>query len=343
MTADVLDTVERRPLGRSGISIAPLVLGGNVFGWTVDEPTGFAILDHFVGHGFNCIDTADVYSAFIPGNKGGESETLIGNWLVQGGGRREKVVIATKFGMKMGEGQDGLSRDYMMRAVEASLRRLRTDYIDLYQSHRPDDAVPIEETLRGYEELVKSGKVRAIGASNYSAAQLGEAIGASEAKGLPRYDTLQPWYNLYDRGAFEGEVEDFCLAHDIGVIPYFGLASGFLTGKYRSEADFEGKPRGYRVKNYLTERGLRVLAALDAVGAEMDASPAQVALSWLMHRPSITAPIASVTTVAQLDEIMAAARLVLGPEQMARLDKASAAADAASTIGEGPPSGLARA
>lgn len=323
MSADVLDAVERRPLGRSGILIAPLVLGGNVFGWTVDEPTGFAILDHFVGHGFNCIDTADVYSAFIPSNKGGESETLIGNWLAQGGGRRDKVVIATKFGMKMGAGKEGLSHDYMMRAVEASLRRLRTDYIDLYQSHRPDDDVPIEETLRGYEELVKSGKVRAIGASNYSAAQLGEAVATSEASGLARYETLQPWYNLYDRGAFEGEVEDFCLANDIGVIPYFGLASGFLTGKYRKEADFEGKPRGYRVKNYLTERGLRVLAALDAVGAEMEASPAQVALSWLMHRPSITAPIASATSIVQLDDLTGAARLRLDAEQIRLLDAAS--------------------
>lgn len=321
MTADVLDTVERRPLGRSGLSIAPLILGGNVFGWTVDEPTGFRILDHFVAQGFNAIDTADVYSAFIPGNHGGESETLIGNWLAQGGSRRDKVVIATKLGMKMGEGQEGLSRGYMMRAVEASLRRLRTDHIDLYQSHRPDDSVPIEETLRAYEELIKSGKVRAIGASNYSVAQLREATDASETRGLPRYDTLQPWYNLYDRGAFEGELEDFCRQNDISVIPYFGLASGFLTGKYRSEQDFEGKPRGYRVKNYLTERGLRILAALDAVGAELGATPAQVSLAWLMAR--ITAPIASATSIAQLDDLLGAARLRLDAEQIRRLDEAS--------------------
>ncbi len=322
MTTNVLELAARRSLGKSGIAIAPLVLGGNVFGWTVDEPTGFRILDHFLAQGFNCIDTADVYSAFIPGNRGGESETLIGNWLAQGG-RRDKVVIATKLGMTMGEGQEGLSRDYMMKAVEASLRRLRTDYIDLYQSHRPDDGAPIEETLRGYEELIKSGKVRAIGASNYSAAQLKEAVDTSGAKGLPRYETLQPWYNLYDRGAFEGELEDFCLAHDIGVIPYFGLASGFLTGKYRKEEDFEGKPRGYRVKNYLTERGLRVLAALDAVGLELEATPAQVALAWLMERPAITAPIASATSIAQLDDLIGAARLRLDAEQMRLLEEAS--------------------
>jgi aryl-alcohol dehydrogenase-like predicted oxidoreductase len=320
-----------------------LMLGTNAFGWTADEAASFAILDRFVEAGFNAIDTADVYFKFAPGNRGGESETIIGNWIAQGDGRRERIMLATKFGMEMEPGEKGLSRDYMMRAVEASLRRLRTDRIDLYQSHHPDDAVPIEETLRGYEELIASGKVRSIGASNSSPAQLEDALDTSAARGLPRYDTFQPWYNLYDRKDYEEGTERVCEARGLGVITFFGLASGFLTGKYRSEADLEGRPRAYRVTNYVNPRGFRILAAVDAVCAELGATPAQVALAWVMARPSVTAPIASATNVAQLDEIMGAARLVLGQEQMARLDEASAAADGASTIGERSPSRIPRA
>jgi aryl-alcohol dehydrogenase-like predicted oxidoreductase len=337
------DAPERRPLGGTPFTIAPLMLGTNAFGWTADEATSFAVLDRFVEAGFNAIDTADVYFKYAPGNRGGESETIIGNWIAQGGGRRDRIMLASKFGMEMGPGEKGLSRDYMMRAVEASLRRLRTDRIDLYQSHQPDESVASEETLRGYEELIASGKVRAIGASNFSPAQLEEALATSAARGLPRYETLQPWYNLYDRKDYEEGPERVCEAHGLGVISFFGLASGFLTGKYRSEADLEGRPRAYRVRNYVNPRGFRILAAIDAVCAELGATPAQVALAWTMARPSITAPIASATGIAQLDEIMGAARLVLGPEQMARLDKASAAADGASTIGEAPPSSVARA
>ena len=336
------DAPERRQLGGTPFAIAPLMLGTNAFGWTADKATSFALLDRFVAAGFNAIDTADVYFKFAPGNKGGESETIIGNWIAQGNGRRDCIMLATKFGMEMDPGEVGLSRDYMMRAVEASLRRLRTDRIDLYQSHKPDDGVPIEETLRGYEELIASGKVLAIGASNSSPAQLEEALATSAAKGLPRYETMQPWYNLYDRKDYEEGVERVCEARGLGVISFFGLASGFLSGKYRSEADLDGRPRAYRVKNYINPRGFRILAAIDAVCAELGATPAQVALAWVMARPSITAPIASATSIAQLDEIMAAARLILGPEQMARLDKASAPDDAASTIGEAPPPSIAR-
>jgi aryl-alcohol dehydrogenase-like predicted oxidoreductase len=318
------DTPERRPLGTTGFEIAPLMFGGNVFGWTADEATSFALLDRFVDAGFNAVDTADVYSVWIPGHAGGESETVIGNWLAQGGGRRDRIVLATKVGMEMGPDRTGLSRRWILSSVEDSLRRLRTDRIDLYQSHQADDSVPIDETLRAYEELIASGKVRAIGASNYSAAQLGRALDVAEDQGLPRYATLQPWYNLYDRADYERELEPVAEARGLGVISYFGLASGFLTGKYRREADLAGKPRAYRVKNYLGERGFRILAALDAVGGELGASPAQVALAWLMARPSITAPIASASRLDQLDELLAAARLKLGPEQIARLDAASA-------------------
>jgi aryl-alcohol dehydrogenase-like predicted oxidoreductase len=326
------DFPERRPLGGTGFSIAPLMLGTNPFGWTADEPASFALLDRFVEAGFNAIDTADVYFKFAPGNKGGEAETIIGNWLAQGGGRREKIVLATKFGMEMDPGEQGLSRAYMMRAVEASLRRLRTDRIDLYQSHKPDPATPIEETLRGYEELIASGKVRAIGASNYSAAQLAEALATSAAQGLPRYETLQPWYNLYDRMDYENGAERLCAESGLGVVTFFGLASGFLTGKYRSAADLEGRPRAFRVKQYMNPRGERILAAVDAICAETGATPAQVALAWVMARPSVTAPIASATTIPQLDELMGAAHLRLTPEQMERLDEAGAADDGASAV-----------
>ena len=315
--------MEKRRLGGSSLEIAPLVLGGNVFGWTVDEPTAFRILDAFVDAGFNCIDTADYYSRFVPGNRGGESETMIGNWLAQGG-RRARVVIATKLGSDMGDGKQGLSRAYMRRAVEASLKRLKTDHIDLYQSHWDDESVAVEEVLAGYDELINAGKVRAIGASNFTAARFGEALDCAEANGLPRYESLQPGYNLYDRAEFEGEIEALCLRRGVGVIPYYGLASGFLTGKYRSEADLQGSVRADRARKYLNPRGHAILAALDTVAADLHATVAQVALAWLMQRPAITAPIASATSVAQLEELTKAAALRLSAAHVAALDAASA-------------------
>ncbi len=312
-----MDKIE---LGKSGLKVAPWAFGGNVFGWTVDQATGFRLLDAFVDTGFNLIDSADVYSRWIPGHVGGESETVIGAWLAQGGGRREKVVIATKLGMDMPEGK-GLSRTYMMTAVDRSLQRLKTDYIDLYQSHRDDEETPIEETLSAYGELIKAGKVRAIGASNYQAPRLAEALKLAAAKGLPRYETLQPWYNLYDRDTFEGPLADLCKAENLGVIPYFGLASGFLTGKYRSKEDLQGSPRAYRAGDMLNPRGLRILAALDEVGGRLGATPAQVSLAWL--RAKGTVPIASATSLAQLQELAKSTAVTLDPAAVATLDKAS--------------------
>ena len=319
-----------RPLGRSGLNVAPLVLGGNVFGWTADRATSFAVLDAFVDGGFNLIDTADIYSTWGPGHVGGESETVIGDWLAQGGGRRERVLLATKVGKPMGpgsapvEGARGLSRRWIRQAVEDSLRRLRTDHIDLYQSHDDDTATPLEETLSAYAELIAEGKVRAIGASNYSAPRLAEALAVSARLGLPRYEALQPHYNLVERQVFEEALQPLCVAEGVGVINFFGLARGFLTGKYRSEADLGKSPRGAGVKAYLGERGMKVLAALDEVAAQQRATPAQVALAWQMAQPSITGPIASATSVAQLIELMAAAHLTLSAEQKAALDAASA-------------------
>lgn len=315
--------MDKRKIGRSDLAIAPLMLGGNVFGWTADPATSFAILDAFVGAGFNAIDTADVYSRWVPGHAGGESETLIGDWLQARGGR-DRIVLATKLGMDMGGEDKGLSAAYMERAVEASLRRLKTDYIDLYQSHRDDPDTPQDETLEAYGRLVKAGKVRVIGASNFDAARLGSALTISADAGLPRYESLQPLYNLYDRGAYEGALQDLCVAEEVGVICFYGLASGFLTGKYRSEADLVKSPRGRGAKRYLDARGLRILAALDDVAAQTGASPAQVALAWLMAQPGVTAPIASATSVAQLEEILGAARLSLTASQLGALTEASA-------------------
>ncbi len=315
--------MERRKLGE-GIEIAPLMFGGNVFGWTADEATSHSLLDAFVDGGFNAIDTADVYSAFVPGNKGGESETVLGTWFAQGGGRRDKVILATKLGMKMGEGKEGLSKAYIHSAVDASLKRLQTDHIDLYQAHRDDTATPQEETLEAFAELIKVGKVRAIGASNFTAARLESALAISADKGLPRYETLQPLYNLYSRDAYEAELEPSCAKAGVAVIPYFSLASGFLTGKYRSEADFGKSPRGaWMGSQYLNERGLRILAALDKVAAETGASPAQISLAWLMSKPTIAAPIASATSLGQLEELMGAARLKLDAVALSTLDAAS--------------------
>ena len=315
--------MESRPLGRSGLLVAPLAFGGNVFGWTVDERTSFALLDAFVDAGFNLIDTADVYSRWVPGHAGGESETIIGRWL-QASGKRSRIVLATKAGMEMGPGQSGLSRRYLRSAVEASLRRLQTDHIDLYQSHDDDPATPMDETLGAYAELIREGKVRAIGASNFSAARLALALATSKRLGLPRYETLQPLYNLYDRAAYEAELEPLCRAEGLGVIPYYGLAKGFLTGKYRSAADLGQSPRGAGVKGYLNARGMRILAALDAEAAESRSTPAQVALAWQMARPGLTAPIASATSLAQWQEIKGAASLELSAAAIARLDAASA-------------------
>lgn len=312
-----------RKLGRSGIEIAPLAFGGNVFGWTADEPTSFRLLDAFVEAGMNLLDTADVYSRWIPGHQGGESETVIGRWL-KSRGQRDRVVIATKLGVEMGPDDKGLSRAYMLRAVERSLARLQTDYIDLYQSHRDDEETPLEETLEAYAELIRAGKVRCIGASNYTAPRLAEALRISSERSLPRYECLQPCYNLYDRIGFEGELADLCLSEEVGVITYFSLASGFLTGKYRSEEDLEGRPRAYRVKDMLNERGFRILAALDQVASAKSATPAQVALAWLLRKPAVTAPIASATTLPQFEEQLGAVHLDLDVTSMDILDRASA-------------------
>ena len=315
--------MQKRKLGNSGLEIAPLMFGGNVFGWTADEAMSFKLLDGFVGAGLNAIDTADVYSKWVSGHKGGESETVVGNWLKARGGR-DKVVIATKVGMEMpGVGQ-GLRKTYILQRVEDSLKRLQTDHIDLYQSHTDDKEAPLEETLEAYDQLIRQGKVRAIGASNYDAPRLAEALGVSAAKKLPRYETLQPHYNMYERADYERALEPLVLKEGIGVIPYYSLASGFLTGKYRIEADFKKSPRGGGMKKKLDARGLRILKALDDVSARLKANPAQVALAWLIARPSITAPIASATTLDQLEELIAATRLKLDAEAIEALNAASA-------------------
>jgi len=315
--------MQRRPLGSTGFNVAPLAFGGNVFGWTADEPTSFALLDAFVDAGFNLIDTADSYSRWAPGHIGGESETVIGNWIARRG-RHDDVVIATKVGSDMGLGYKCLRKDYIVQAAEQSLRRLRIDAIDLYQSHWDDDKTPFEETLEAYAQLQRQGKVKAIGASNLSAPRLAEALRVSAERKLPRYATLQPLYNLYDRSEFEGPLQDLCVREHLGVITYFSLAAGFLTGKYRSEADFGKSPRGEGMKKYLNPRGLRILAALDDVGKRVGATPAQVALAWLVARPGVTAPIASATSLAQLQEILAGQRLALPADAMQALDAASA-------------------
>ncbi len=311
-----------RPLGRSGLHAVPLAFGGNVFGWTADEATTFRLLDAFVDAGFNLVDTADAYSSWVPGNEGGESETLIGKWLERSG-KRERVLIATKVGWETKRGK-GLSREHILRSVDESLRRLRTDRIDLYQSHKEDPAVPHEETLSAYDGLIRAGKVRAIGASNFSPASLRAALETSARLGLPRYETLQPLYNLYDREGFEAELGPLCREQGLGVIPFYALAAGFLTGKYRSEADLGQSARGARARNYLNERGLRIVGALSEVAAGLGATPGQVAVAWVKSRPGITAPIASARTPEQLSTLLAAARLELGPGALAALDRASA-------------------
>ena len=313
----------KRQLGNSDLHVAPLTLGGNVFGWTIDESKSFEILDGFVGAGFNFIDTADVYSSWVPGNVGGESEEIIGNW-IKSRGNRPDVIIATKVGADMGQGKKDLSKSYILKAVDQSLRRLKTDYIDLYQTHWDDESTPVEETLSTYSELVKSGKVRWIGASNLSPERLKESLSVSKQNGFPVYQTFQPEYNLYEREGFEKELEQICIENNLGVINYYALASGFLTGKYRSEADLGKSARGGGIKNYLNERGFKILKALDEVAGRFNTTPASVSLAWLIARESVTAPIASATTSEQLKALTQAASLVLDQDAIESLNSASA-------------------
>ncbi len=314
--------MEKRGIGHSGLSVAPLALGGNVFGWTVDEATSFRILDAFVDFGFDLVDTADVYSVWVPGHEGGESETILGKWLARGG-NRNKVLVATKVGKEMGPDRKGLSRPYILRAAEESLMRLRTDRIDLYQAHADDPGTPLEETLEAFARLVKEGKVRAIGASNYGAARLSRALEVSGERGYPAYQSLQPLYNLCDRAAYEAELEPLCREKGLGVITYYPLASGFLTGKYRTGKDLAGRARAETVRKYMDDRGFRILEALDSVAGTHHSTPAAVSLAWQISRPGITAPIASVTSLAQLGDLVKAAELDLDPAAIALLDRAS--------------------
>jgi len=315
--------LQKRRLGRTDLTIAPLVLGGNVFGWTADEKTSLDLLDRFAEAGLNAIDTADVYSSWAPGNKGGESETIIGKWM-KSRGNRDKIVVVTKVGSDMGEGRKGLSAPYIERAVEASLKRLQTDVIDLYLSHWPDSSVPYDETLGAYQRLLEKGKIRYAGASNLDAGQLTAALKIASQKSLPRYEVLQPEYNLYDRSSLDGPLLELCVKEEIGVITYFSLARGFLSGKYRSQADLGKSQRGSSIGKYLDARGRRILAALDAVSARHSASQAEVALAWIIARPGITGPIASATTLPQMDSLIRAASLKLKAADIAELDAASA-------------------
>ena len=316
--------MQLRSLGRSDLQVSPLCFGGNVFGWTADEATSFALLDAWVDAGFNFIDTADVYSRWAPGHTGGESESVIGRWLKRSG-KRHHIVLATKVGKDMGDGKVGLRPAYIRQAVEASLQRLQTDHIDLYQSHDDDTTVPLADTLGAYADLIRAGKVRAIGASNYSAARLQEALQTSERLGLPRYESLQPLFNLYDRAVFEDALQPLCVQQQVGVINFYALAAGFLTGKYRTVADAAKSARGANTTaKYLNDRGLRILAALDAVAQRYNATPGQVAVAWQMMQPGITAPIASATSVAQLHELVTATQLQLDSDALAQLDAASA-------------------
>ena len=312
-----------RPLGNTGIHIAPLVLGGNVFGWTVDEARAFELLDRAAAAGLSTIDTADSYSSWVPGNVGGESETLLGKWLKRSG-RRSSTVLITKVGSAVGPYKKDLTARHILAAAEDSLRRLQTDHIDVYFSHWPDPATPIEETLGAFQSLMQQGKVRAIGASNYSAQELKAALSAAAAAGLPRYQVVQPEYNLYDRAGFEGALREVCIGERLGVITYFSLASGFLTGKYRSTADFGKSPRGQMIGKYLDARGVRILGALDAVARARDTQPAEVALAWVMRQPGVTAPIASATSAAQLESLIRATELTLSERELAALGEASA-------------------
>ena len=313
--------MQLKQLGSSGLEIAPIVFGGNVFGWTADKEASFALLDRFVDAGFNAIDTADTYSGWVPGNSGGESETIIGEWLASRK-RRHDIVLMTK--VAKWSQRPGLSPANIIAAIDDSLKRLQTDYVDVYFAHEDDATVPLDHTLATFAELVASGKVRVLGASNYEAPRLAEALSISKAAGFPRYEVLQPEYNLYARNGFEGELEDLANENELGVVPYFALGSGFLTGKYRSKADIEGTAREGLLGGYFDARGQRVLDALHAAAEETGATPTQVALAWLIGKPSVTAPIASARTVAQLDEVLGAAEVTLPRALMAKLDSAGA-------------------
>lgn len=312
-----------RRLGATDLRIAPLVLGGNVFGWTADQPTSFEILDAFVAGGGTMIDTADVYSAWVPGHQGGESEAVIGAWL-KASGKRDQVQVATKVGMLPGEGGEKLAPSRIAAACEASLRRLGVETIDLYFAHQDDDAVAQEDALAAFATLIDAGKIRALGASNFHAARLKSANDAAREHGLPHYHVLQPEYNLVSRHKFEGQLQDYCVEHNIGVVPYYGLASGFLTGKYRSAADFGKSVRGTRMQAFLDDKGPAVLAVMDEVAAETGASLAQIALKWLAEQPGVTAPIASATSVAQVEELLGSIALELSADQLDRLNDAGA-------------------
>jgi aryl-alcohol dehydrogenase-like predicted oxidoreductase len=323
--------MNRQPLGRSALTVAPWALGGNVFGWTVDQSTAFRLLDAFVERGFELIDTADVYP---PGRPTGTSESIIGAWIAQGGGRRDQVIIASKVGVPTAHGQ-GLSRAYILGAVERSLRRLNAEVIDLYQAHVDDASTPLEETLDAFGALIRAGKVRAIGASNYSAPRLAQALQIARDRGLPRYETLQPWYNLYDRDLFEGPLQELARVEGLAIIPYFGLASGFLSGKYRNEADLAGAARAYRIRDMINPRGARILAALDEVSARLGARPAQVALAWLRAKGCV--PIASATRLEQLEELARSVDIELDARSVAELDAASVIGAGETPVRAPPP------
>ncbi len=315
--------MEKRKLGNSGMEVPPICLGGNVYGWTLNEADTFRQLDSALAAGLNFIDTADVYSRWAAGHKGGESETILGNWFAKSGKRKE-IILATKVGMDMGDGKQGLKADYIRRAVEDSLRRLQTDYIDLYQAHKDDSSTPLEETLGAFTKLIEEGKVRHIGASNYTGSRLAEALEISQKNGLAKYVSLQPHYNLMERKEFESDLLTAVEKYNIGVIPYFALAAGFLTGKYRSKQDAEKAARGGMVGKYLNERGFAVVQALDAVAKEHQSNPARVALAWLLAQPGVTAPIASATSEKQLEDLIAAPKLKLSPEAIKKLNDVSA-------------------
>ena len=314
----------RRALGNTGLAIVPLVFGGNVFGWTIDEKQSFAVLDAFIDHGFNAVDTADVYSSWAPGNKGGESETILGRWFKARPGIRDKVTLFTKVGSDLGQaGKKGLGAKWITQAIDDSLARLNTDVVDLYFSHRPDPDTPLEETLDTYQMLLAAGKIQAVGASNLSAEQLAEALQVAKNKQLPHYQVLQPEYNLYDRAGFDGPLRDLCIREGLGVVTYYSLASGFLSGKYRSKSDLGKSKRGEGVAKYLDDRGRAILKALDEVAAGHSTKPAEVALAWLIHSEGVTAPIVSATSVEQVESFAKALELKLSEEDMAFLNQAS--------------------
>lgn len=314
--------MDKRKLGSTDLLVSPITFGGNVFGWTLDEAKSFEILDGFFEAGFNFVDTADTYSRWVEGNEGGESEKIIGKWM-KARNNRNKVILATKVGGDMGSGKKSLAKAHIIASIDGSLKRLQTDYVDLYQSHYDDPETPIEETLEAYDQLIRAGKVRWIGASNFSAERLKESLDISQRLSLPKYQSFQPEYNLYKRENFEKEFEQICLDNKLGVIGYYSLASGFLTGKYRSEADFGKSKRGAGIKAYMNDRGFKILKALDEVSEQYNSAPASVALAWLIARPSVTAPIASVTSLTQLEELTRAAALKLNVEDIAILDEAS--------------------